>query len=842
MSTSPQPQRTDFSLDLLGRFICNGLDEALQSTDSNKYPDARPFDVVVAGGGSFGTILAAHVFNNDKTHSRRVLVLDGGPFVLPEHVQNLPMAGITAPGPVQNDPGVLREFVWGLAWQTSVKAGFPGLAYSLGGRSVFWGGWSPQLLHAEMPTKASPQHPNAWPAQLVADLEDPLPNGDPGYFRQAAEQIGTTKTNDFIHGPLHAALRRQLFEGVQKTKVADAVPFAELPDLLDNVPSSKKDLFKLEAPLAVQGNPPRSGFFPVNKFSSVPLLAQAARTAREESVQGFPSDDGADVRKRLMVVPNCHVIRLITDVANGHAHVTGVLTNQGFIPLPAHGVAVIALGTVESTRVALLSFGGVTNYPLIGTNLMAHLRSNMAIRVPRSALKFLKPSVLDLEQSALFLKGRHQHSDGSVGHFHLQITASAGGGGLGTNSDAELFQKIPDIDLQKPFRAADLDHVVITLRSIGETQPQNPKSRITLNLDAIDEANVPRAFVEIGDPREPEQPGDSPQTKNDRDLWNAMDNAAEEVAKVFNGGTLPEVLSNGRDGMGTTHHEAGSLWMGEDPAKSVTNPDGRFHFVDNAYVAGPALFPSVGSPNPMLTGTALARRTADKLLASMPHPEAPAAEPGFTYLFDGTVATFKQWQRAGTSFPSSTFILADGAIVAYPSGEYSVLVYAPRGFANFILRLQLRLDAPSDNSGVFVRFRYPFKTWPDLADISEIRNNRARVAELTGFEAQIDELARPDDADKHRTGAIYNVEIGPSAGQQQYQRQPALSPGVWHDYEIEVTGEIYKVKQNGQPTAAFTNIDPKRGRPSSEDPFFGFLGVQSHTGLTAFRNIRIKEI
>jgi hypothetical protein len=49
-----------------------------------------------------------------------------GPLLLPEHVQNLPMVGTTAPGPVQNDPGVLREFVGGLAWQTKVKGGFRG--------------------------------------------------------------------------------------------------------------------------------------------------------------------------------------------------------------------------------------------------------------------------------------------------------------------------------------------------------------------------------------------------------------------------------------------------------------------------------------------------------------------------------------------------------------------------------------------------------------------------------------------------------------------------------------------------------------------------------------------
>jgi len=142
---------------------------------------------------------------------------------------------------------------------------------------------------------------------------------------------------------------------------------------------------------------------------------------------------------------------------------------------------------------------------------------------------------------------------------------------------------------------------------------------------------------------------------------------------------------------------------------------------------------------------------------------------------------------------------------------------------------------------VFVRFRYPFKTWPDLKDIPEIQNNRGRVAEFTGFEAQIDDLGRPDDADMHRTGALYDVAIGSHLGLQQYQRPPALPPGTWHDYEIEVTGDVYKVRLDGQPTTTFANLNPKRGRPASEDPFFGFIGVQSHTGLTAFRNIRIKE-
>jgi len=46
---------------------------------------------------------------------------------------------------------------------------------------------------------------------------------------------------------------------------------------------------------------------------------------------------------------------------------------------------------------------------------------------------------------------------------------------------------------------------------------------------------------------------------------------------------------------GQHHHDAGTLWMGTDPATSVTNEFGRIHDTTNCYVAAPALFPSLGS-------------------------------------------------------------------------------------------------------------------------------------------------------------------------------------------------------------------------------------------------------
>lgn len=830
MPTSPTPQRTDFSLDILGRYVCNGLDEALRSANPAVFPNARPFDIIVVGAGSFGSILTQHLFSGDTTHSHRILVLDAGPLALPEHVQNLPMLGLTAPGPIEHDPGALREQVWGLAWLSNVKGGFPGLAYCLGGRSVFWGGWSPQLLDTTTDTEMPRP---TWPASLVDDL-----NGR--YFREASEQIGVTETNDFIHGALHRALRRQLKKGIDTQQVTDAIPLDDLPQHLDNVPAGQENLFKLEAPLAVQGRPPRSGFFAINKFSAVPVLMAAARKAWAETVQGQPhGTPGDDAKKRLMVVPNCRVIRLIVDVQDGTAHVTGVLTSQGFIPLPPHGVVVIALGTIESARLALLSFGGIANYHLIGANLMAHLRSNLTIRFPRAALASLDHDLDDLQQSALFVKGRHSFADGSAGYFHLQITASAGGGGLGTNSDDELFQKVPDIDLLNAYRAADRDHVVATIRSIGETQPQNPNSRITLALDQPnDEAGVPRAFVSLADPREPAGPGDSPQTVRDRELWAAMDQAADEVAQVFAAGHPFEVLERRRDGMGTTHHEAGPLWIGDRPATSVTNPDGRLHCADNAYVAGPALFPTVGSPNPMLTGTALARRTADRVLAQLPHPVAAPLEDGYAYLFDGTEVTFRQWHKVGPG----TFALIDGAMVAEPAPDFGLLFYAARTFGDCILRLEFRLHAAGDNSGVFVRFRYPLRQWTDLTGKEGIDRNAAWVAVHTGFEVQIDDQARPDGAALHRTGAIYKVEIGPELGKQVYQRPADLAVGQWNTYEIEVHGDQYTVRLNNQQTTTFTNTDATRGKAPLQDPFSGYLGVQAHTGPVAFRNIRIKPL
>ena len=261
---------------------------------------------------------------------------------------------------------------------------------------MFWGGWSPRLLDSELPK-------NIWPKSVLDDLTPKtLPDGRKGYFRQASDQIGVTQTNDFIFGDLQRAMRKQLLDGLSANKVSDAMDLGTLPDHpaveysdtpptldsvakllgIDNLPSpppslqSLRNEAKLEAPLAVQGQAGHAGFFPFNKFSTVPLIMKATRKAASQS--GFD-----DVKKRLMFVARCHVIRLNTVPDAGGQRVTEIVTERGPLPVSPDAKVIIALGTVESSRLALLSFGSDGK---IGRNLMAHLRSNVDFRVPRTAL------------------------------------------------------------------------------------------------------------------------------------------------------------------------------------------------------------------------------------------------------------------------------------------------------------------------------------------------------------------------------------------------------------------------------------------------------------------------
>ncbi len=914
-------EETTFTLDNMGRFLCNTLQEALDSSAIQVAGKKRSFDTIVIGGGTFGAAIAASLLFADASHSRRILVLEAGPFALPEHSQNMPYQGGT--------PDFRRP------WDSHPALAYPGLLFAIGGRSLAWGGWSPQMLAAEI---------SSWPASVAADLVNT-------YFQISSDQIGATDSNDFIFGRLHDALRQQLFAAMKNAaNVPGAIPLSVLPNhpavryypqsatlaaaagasggTLTTVPtpSSPPDsqlrewlgldpsdttpradllnLLKLEAPLAVQART-APGEFPNNKYSAVPTLTKAARIAAGET-GGIGTE--ADARKRLMVVPKCHVLDIITETQNDNwIRATGVRVKDATgaeqvisltQPSPGgrQGSVIVALGTIESTRLTLSTFkdslaGRAAKR--MGTNLVAHLRSNLTIRIPIGALSFLAPSDLkSLAVSALFVKGKTTIN--SVDHFsHLQITAS-GLGKLGDNSEAELFQKVPDIEHLEGLLNATDTHVVITLRGIGEMATHNPDSFIRLSSTVTDFGR-PAAEVTMADVREGSST--TPQSEIDKKVWDAMDALADQVAVAFANKQAFDVLANDgttinmpantaaaqvkaaypyagrRDRLGTTHHDAGTLFMGTDAATSVTNEYGRIHDTTNCYVASPAIFPALGSPNPMLTGIALARRTSDMLTASvLPQPLARVIDPGFTALFDGKASTFNSWKSADAK-NGQGFSLIDGEIDTYGSADFALLYFATKAFSDSHVRLQFRcFDPNNNNSGVFVRARDPRLRLPaelaSRADAEKIGGNPAWSAVISGFEVQIDDNARgdvnkdfygrrpePDGLFKNRTGAIYKIPAGDliihtgghDARLQRYTPGPPLVPGVWFQYDIVVTGNHYEVTltntQSGasQMTTIFDNPDAARGIGQLNGQPVGFIGIQSYpSSPLAFRDIWIK--
>ena len=68
---------------------------------------------------------------------------------------------------------------------------------------------------------------------------------------------------------------------------------------------------------------------------------------------------------------------------------------------------------------------------------------------------------------------------------------------------------------------------------------------------------------------------------------------------------------------GGAGHIMGTYRMGDDPKTSVVNSFQRSHDHNNLYLVGSGTFPTGGTANPTLTLSALALRTADKIVSDL---------------------------------------------------------------------------------------------------------------------------------------------------------------------------------------------------------------------------------
>src|SRR5207247_7493140 len=139
------------------------------------------------------------------------------------------------------------------------------------------------------------------------------------------------------------------------------------------------------APLAVQGQSPESGLFPFDKYSSAYLLFDAIR----EDI-GRRWRNNIDAWRHLMLLPRAQVVSLRTSGNRVTEIELRVNDQQQFLRPPLLSpdcTVVMAASTVESTRLALDSLQPpALGANRVGSNLMAHLRSDVTARIRSSAI------------------------------------------------------------------------------------------------------------------------------------------------------------------------------------------------------------------------------------------------------------------------------------------------------------------------------------------------------------------------------------------------------------------------------------------------------------------------
>lgn len=242
---------------------------------------------------------------------------------------------------------------------------------------------------------------------------------------------------------------------------------------------------------------------------------------------------------------------------------------------------------------------------------------------------------------------------------------------------------------------------------------------------------------------------------------------------------------------------------------AITDVNGRFQGISNAYVAGPAAFPTLGSANPSLTALSLARRVA----TAITNTGNAASAPGFAPLSPAPA----DWLMVKQ--PNSPASMIHYGSVMETVGWYGLYWYIKEQFGNFELSVDWRISRREENSGIYIRI--------PAANVA----NALQQADAMGHEIQIDQRGYDSatNTEGHLlkvTGAIYDLQA------------PSLSTtvpiGVWNNFLIEANGPRIRVTLNGQ----LVN-DYQSSRQQS-----GYIALQAHDYLsrTQFRNLQIKKL
>jgi hypothetical protein len=250
-----------------------------------------------------------------------------------------------------------------------------------------------------------------------------------------------------------------------------------------------------------------------------------------------------------------------------------------------------------------------------------------------------------------------------------------------------------------------------------------------------------------------------------------------------------------------------------------------------------ALFPTVGSANPVLTGLCLARKAGETIVARHVSEPAPTADEiaeeiaeGFTFLLDGERAA--KWKPNDPRFTASRPALIENGSILEVHGDagLGVLFFDdPAPFGDFELRLQWKAfevgSGGAANSGIFLRAPRP----PANLDDANFYDRAIEIQiDDSGFDAAAGRFRSP----LHRTGAIYRIAPARLHG----EKAPSFdgTPGFWNEVRITAHETRVSVRLNGR-LASEGDVGAALASP-------GLLALQYHTGKVQFRAIRTRRM
>lgn len=214
---------------------------------------SQSYDYLVLGGGCTASALVRRVLRNRP--SARVLLLDQNSFLLPDHVQNMPVFYQSLIRSAQRNP-------WGFDGDLTLVSQVP----HFGGRTLIGSGSCP---------RPSPDLMADWPTEVVDDLA--------AYWSDAREALRVARVTALApeFDVLQDCLRKRVLDGLR-----------DLPGL--HVPEYEEDL---DADLALG---PAGQSSDARKFCAVPAILQALQdhpgslsVVADCEVTGFEYADGA---------------------------------------------------------------------------------------------------------------------------------------------------------------------------------------------------------------------------------------------------------------------------------------------------------------------------------------------------------------------------------------------------------------------------------------------------------------------------------------------------------------------------------------------------------------------